>query len=317
MTTPAPFTMNKLVAEKVVGRGDLFKVRIDSLVIVEDFNESRKYNDPQELRAHIDGMKAFVRAGGTLPAIEVFVNPETGATEVVEGHCRTSCFRELLAEDFSVDGKPFTHVGAVPFKGTMAQRRARIVTSNSQLPLAKLGEAMVYLAMRDIDGLTAAEIATETRKSRGHIDQMLILATADEDVRKAILDGVITPTESVHVLREHGENSAREIERLKVVAAESGKTKITGAVRKKAAVSKREWPSNLVAASKAIHKVFSQEEINEIILGEPHAVSVPSDLFAELLMAVVEIPEDAAEETVDTNQLDMLDGDDVPAAPVA
>jgi ParB-like chromosome segregation protein Spo0J len=305
---PQLFTMNKLVAEKVVGRGDLFKVRIDSLVIVEGFNESRKFNDPAELRAHIDGMKAFVRSGGILPAIEVFVNPETGATEVVEGHCRTAAFRELLAEDFSVDGKPFTQVAAIPFKGTMAQRRARIVTSNSQLALSKVGEAMVYQAMRDIDGMHAAEIAVMVGKSRGHIDQMLILASGGEEVHQAITDGVITPTEAVHVVRKHGDGAAQEIERLKAVAAETGKGKITGAVRKKAAVVKREWPSNLVAASKAIHKVFSQEEINEIILGEPHAVSVPSDLFVELLMAISEIPEDEDPVDVEDGQLDMLEG---------
>lgn len=306
-TTPTLFTMNKLVAEKVVGRGDLFKVRIDSLVIVEDFNESRKYNDPAELRAHIDGMKAFVRSGGVLPAIEVFVNPETGATEVVEGHCRTSCFRELMAEDFAIDGKPFTTVGAVPFKGTMAQRRARIVTSNSQLPLSKVGEAKVYQAMHLIDKMHPNDIAVMVGKSRGHIDQMLILASGSEEVHQAITDGVITPTESVHIIRKHGEDAPKEIERLKEIATESGKQKITGAVRKKAAVVKREWPSNLVAASRALRKSFSQEQINEIILGEPHAVSVPSDIFAELIMAIVEIPEDEEPVVADYNQMDMLE----------
>jgi len=312
MTAPQQlFTMNKLVAEKVVGRGDLFKVRIDSLVIVEDFNESRKYNDPQELRAHIDGMKSFVRAGGTLPAIEVFVNPETGATEVVEGHCRTSCFRELLAEDFTIDGKPFTHIPAIPFKGSMAQRRARIVTSNSQLPLAKLGEAMVYLAMRDIDGLSPAEIATETRKSRGHIDQMLLLATADDDVRKAIIDGVITPTESVHIIRKHGDGAAQEIERLKEVAAESGKDKITGAVRKKAAVSKREWPVSLVSAARSIKKDFGDLTVQGIILGQaPEKIEVSTWAIAELLMAISNIPEDEEPIQVDDRQIDMLEGEE-------
>lgn len=316
MTAPQQlFTMNKLVAEKVVGRGDLFKVRIDSLVIVEDFNESRKYNDPQELRAHIDGMKAFVRAGGTLPAIEVFVNPETGATEVVEGHCRTAAFRELLAEDFEVDGKPFATIPAIPFKGSMAQRRARIVTSNSQLPLAKLGEAMVYLAMRDIDGLSPAEIATETRKSRGHIDQMLLLATADDDVRKAIIDGVITPTESVHIIRKHGDGAAQEIERLKEVAAESGKAKITGAVRKKAAVVKKVWPVNVIASARAISKSLGDGVTAALILGDaPENIEVNSALLAELLMAIADVPEDEIEEPVNTNQMDILDGDDAPSA---
>jgi hypothetical protein len=309
MTAPQQlFTMNKLVAEKVVGRGDLFKVRIDSLVIVEDFNESRKYNDPAELRAHIDGMKAFVRAGGTLPAIEVFVNPETGATEVVEGHCRTSCFRELLAEDFEVDGKPFTHIPAIPFKGSMAQRRARIVTSNSQLPLSKVGEAKVYQAMRDVDGISPAEIAVLVNKSRGHIDQMLILASGGEEVHQAITDGVITPTEAVHVVRKHGGGAAQEIERLKDVAAESGKAKITGAVRKKAAVSKREWPVNLVSAARSIKKDFGDLTVQGIILGQaPEKIEVSTWAIAELLMAVADIPEDEDPARVDDRQIDMLD----------
>lgn len=309
--TPALFTMNKLVSEKIVGRGDLFKVRIDSLVIVEDFNDSRKYNDPTELRAHIDGMKAFVKAGGTLPAIEVAVNPETGATEVVEGHCRTAAFRELALEGFQIDGKPFTHVGAVPFKGTMAQRRARIVTSNSQLPLSKVGEAKVYQAMREIDGIPPAEIALLVNKSRGHIDQMLILASGGEEVHRAITDGVITPTESVHIIRKHGEDAPKEIERLKEVAAESGKQKITGAVRKKAAVVKREWPTNVVAAARAVAKSLGDETMKQVIMGQCTSdVLVGADLLAELLMAVADLPEDLVEpEAGNDNQMDMLEGE--------
>lgn len=313
MTAPTQlFTMNKLVSEKIVGRGDLFKVRIDSLVIVEDFNDSRKYNDPAELRAHIDGMKAFVRAGGTLPAIEVAVNPETGATEVVEGHCRTTCFRELALEGFELEpGKPLTHVGAVPFKGTMAQRRARIVTSNSQLPLSKVGEAKVYQAMHLIDKMHPNDIAVMVNKSRGHIDQMLILASGGEEVHQAITDGVITPTESVHIIRKHGDDAPKEIERLKEVAAESGKAKITGAVRKKAAVVKREWPVNVVAAARAVAKSLGDETMKQVIMGQCTAdVLVGADLLAELLMAVSEIPEDPVEpETGNVDQMDMLEGE--------
>lgn len=303
------FTMNKLVSEKIVGRGDLFKVRIDSLVIVEDFNDSRKYNDPAELRAHIDGMKAFIKSGGTLPAIEVFVNPETGATEVVEGHCRTAAFRELLAEDFEIDGKPFTVVGAIPFKGTMAQRRARIVTSNSQLPLSKVGEAKVYQAMREIDGIPPAEIALLVNKSRGHIDQMLILASGSPEVHDAIGAGDISPTEAVKLIREYGEKAPAVLEILKGAAIKSGKTKITGAVRKKAAVVKREWPTNVVAAARAVAKSLGDETMKQVIMGQCTSdVLVGADLLAELLMAISEIPEDAPEpEAGNDNQMDMLE----------
>jgi hypothetical protein len=192
----------------------------------------------------------------------------------------------------------------------MAQRRARIVTSNSQLALSKVGEAMVYQAMRDIDGMHAAEIAVMVNKSRGHIDQMLILASGGEEVHQAITDGVITPTESVHIIRKHVDGAAQEIERLKEVAAETGKGKITGAVRKKAAVVKREWPVSLVSAARSIKKDFGDLTVQGIILGQaPEKIEVSTWAIAELLMAVAEITEDEEPVQVDDRQIDILEGD--------
>lgn len=314
MTSPAQplFTMNTLIKDKTVGRADLPKVAIENLVIVEGFNESRKFNDPAELRAHIDGMKAFVRGGGTLPPIEVAVNPETGATEVVEGHCRTTCFRELLLEGFELEpGKPLTHVPAIPFKGSMAQRRARIVTSNSQLPLSDVGRAMVYKAMREEDGMHPDDIAAMVNKSRAHVDQMLILASDDGRVHQEIVAGTITATEAVHVIRDHGDKAADEIERLKLVAAESGKTKITSAVRKKTAVAKREWPTNVIASARAVAKSLGEGVFESVILGNsPELVEVKADILAELLMSIAEIPEDEEPVAPDDSQMDMLEGEE-------
>lgn len=311
MTAPAQlFTMNTLIKDKTVGRADLPKVAIENLVIVEGFNESRKFNDPAELRAHIDGMKAFVRGGGTLPPIEVAVNPETGATEVVEGHCRTTCFRELILEGFELEpGKSLTHVPAIPFKGSMAQRRARIVTSNSQLPLSDVGRAMVYKAMREEDCMHPDDIAAMVNKSRAHVDQMLILASGSPEVHQQIADGVITVTEAVHIIRKHGYDAAAEIERLKGVAAESGKKKVTGAVRKKAAVTKREWPVNVIASARAVAKSLGDGVFEAVILGNsPELVEVKADLLAELLMAIADVPEDDEVVPANDNQMDMLEG---------
>lgn len=305
------FTMNALIKDKTVGRSDLPKVAIENLVIVEGFNESRKFNDPAELRAHIDGMKAFVRGGGTLPPIEVAVNPETGATEVVEGHCRTTCFRELILEGFEIDGKPLTHVPAIPFKGSMADRRARIITADSQLGHTDVGRAMVMKDMREIDGLHPDDIAAKTRKSRAHVDQMLILASGSPEVHQQIADGVITVTEAVHIIRKHGEDAAAEIERLKGVAADSGKKKVTGAVRKKAAVAKREWPVNVIASARAVAKSLGDGVFEAVILGNsPELVEVKADLLAELLMAIADVPEDDEAVPADDNQMDMLGGGD-------
>lgn len=313
MTASAqPFTMNTLIKDKTVGRADLPKVAIEKLVIVEGFNESRKFNDPAELRAHIDGMKAFVRGGGTLPPIEVAVNPETGATEVVEGHCRTTCFRELLLEGFEVKpGEPLTHVPAIPFKGSMADRRARIITADSQLGHTDVGRAMVMKDMREIDGLHPDDIAAKTRKSRAHVDQMLILASGSPEVHQQIADGAITVTEAVHIIRKHGDDAAAEIERLKGVAAESGKKKVTGAVRKKAAVTKREWPVNVIASARAVAKSLGDGVFEAVILGNsPELVEVKADLLAELLMSITDIPEDEEVAPTNDNQMDMLESEE-------
>jgi len=306
------YTMTKLVGDKTVKRGDLFRVAIENLVVVEGFNDSRRFNDPAELRAHIDGMKAFVRNGGKLPPIEVWVNPETGATELVEGHCRTACYRELALEGYEVKpGEPLEYVNALLFNGTAAERKARIVTSNSQLALAPLGYAKVYSDLR-AEGLSNTEIAAMVGKSRGHVDQMLLLADGGEKVHEAVRTGVVSATEAVHIVRQHRDEAGAEIERRVEVAAEQGKTKVTAAVAKprepKAAKVKREWPANLVAAARAVFTSLG-DDAPKIIMGvcKP-AEEVDSGILAELLMAISDIPrDDEPVELVDDGQMDMLE----------
>lgn len=307
------YTMRKLADSKVVKKVDMFRVRIADLVIVEGFNDSRKFNDQFDLRMHIDGMKAFVRAGGTLPPIEVYVDPDTGKTEVVEGHCRTACFRELELEGFEVKpGEPLEWVNAMPFNGTSAQRKARILTSNSQLALSPLGYAQVYKDLRDQEGMSAGEIAAMVGKSRGHIDQMLLLADGGEKVHEAVNAGLVSATEAVKIVREHREEAGAEIERRAEVAAEQGKSKVTAAIAKpkqpKPSKAKREWPTNLVEAARAIFTSLG-DDAPKIIMGEcAEREEVDSGILAELLMAISDIPRDEeVEQQVDDGQMDMLE----------
>lgn len=305
----APITMNKLVSDKIVKRGDLFRVKIDGLVIVEGFNDSRRFNDPDELRAHIDAMKTFVLSGGKLPPIEVAINPETGDTEVVEGHCRTACYRELLLEGAQVDGEPLEYISATAFKGTMAERRARIVTSNNQLPLSKVGEAKVYRDMRDMDSLSAAEIAKMVNRSRAHIDQMLLLADGGEEVHQAVSAGVVSPTEAVKIIREFKTDAPAEIERRKEVAAELGKDRVTAATATKEAKPKKtktKVPDALEWAARAVYKSIEPSLLESVILGNSaDRVEVDAGILAELLMAIADVPE-ADEAQFDDGQMDML-----------
>lgn len=304
------YTMTKLVGDKTVKRGDLFRVAIENLVVVEGFNDSRKYNDPAELRAHIDGMKAFVRNGGKLPPIEVWVNPETGATELVEGHCRTACYRELALEGYEVKpGEPLEYVNALLFTGTAAERKARIVTSNSQLPLAPLGYAKVYSDLR-AEGLNNSEIAAMSGKSRAHVDQMLLLADGGEQVHEAVAAGKVSATEAVKIVREHREEAGAEIVRRAEVAAEQGKDRVTAATAKPKQVKqkvKREWPANLVEAARAIFTSLG-DDAPKIIMGEcSEREEVDAGILAELLMAIADIPrDDEQSEPIDDGQMGMF-----------
>jgi ParB-like chromosome segregation protein Spo0J len=280
------YTLNKIASDKTntsAKRGDAIRVRLDAIHVVDGFNVRAADDD---LREHIASIAGALASGFPIPPIEVYVDPESGRIELVDGHCRVQGYHEFArAYPEKFDG----YVDAMKFDGTPAQRKARIVTSNSQLKLKgpELGRAYLYL--RDEEGLTRQQIAQEVGKSLAHVDQMLLLVSAP-DIAAAVERKEISTTEAVHLVRDHGENAAEELERRKEVAKEQGKDRVTA----KAATPKAKAPSRprvdlVVSNAVVLVNGLGAEEIAACEGPDDIQISVSSHALADLITAVREM----------------------------
>lgn len=279
------FTLNNIASDKsnpAAKRGDAIRVKHDEIVIVDGFNVR---DDDEELREHIASLLAAMVANQPIPPVEVWVNPETGAIEMVEGHCRHIAYGQYKEIEPSWDG----YVSAIQFSGTPFQRKMRIASSNKQLKLKPVELGRLYLHARDVLGASRQEIAAEAGMSLAHVDQMMLLAGAKPEVIAAIDAGKISTTEAVKLTRDHGDDAPAELERRQEAAAEIGKSKVTAKVAAPKALSRPKVDlvvSNAVVLVNGLGKPLEDAISN----GEaPQVVEISSMALADLIMAVREM----------------------------
>lgn len=283
------YTLRSLSADKIVKKVDGFRAKLSDIKIVDGFNIR---TDDDELREHIAAIAGAIAAGIPIPPIEVWVDPETGALELVDGHCRHAgyCLYAESATDF--DG----WVSVSKFEGTPAQRKARTVTSNTQLKLKPVELGRAYLSLRHEHGLSRQEIAQEVGRSLAHIDQMSLLASAGAEVIAAVEAGAISATEAVKLARDHGDDAPAELERRKEAAKESGKEKVTAKVAPKKATPSRPRVDFVVSCAVVLVDSLGDGTVAELYSGiidpitsRPVNKIVRADLLLDLISAVREM----------------------------
>lgn len=274
-------TLRSLSADKIVKKVDGFRARLDDIKIVDGFNP--RAND-EELREHIAGIAGAIASGLPIPPIEVWVNPETGALEVVDGHCRLAGYRQYAVGHSDFDG----WISVTKFDGTPAQRKGRTVTSNSQLKLKPVELGRVYLSLRDEHGMSRQQIAQEVGKSLAHVDQMTLLASAKPEVIAAVESGTISATEAVKLARDHGDQAPEELERRVEAAKEIGKAKVTA---KAAPVKVPSRPKVDFVVSCAVVLVGSLDraQVEACEDGVATHITVDAMVIADLISAVREM----------------------------
>lgn len=283
------YTLNNIASDKdnqAAKRGDAIRVKHDEIVIVDGFNVRE---DDDELREHIASLLAAMVAKLPIPPVEVWVNPETGQIEMVEGHCRHIAYGQYREIYPTWDG----YISAIPFNGTPFQRKMRIASSNKQLKLKPVELGRLYIHARDELGASRKEIAAEAGMSVAHVDQMILLAGGSPEIQQAIDDGKISTTEGVKLIRDHGDDAPAELERRKEIAKELGKDKVTA----KAAEAKTKAPTRpkvdfvTSCAVVLVNRCKSDSGLMES-LDNPERnmmVSVDAELLADLIGAVDEM----------------------------
>lgn len=284
------FTLNNIASDKensAAKRGDAIRALLSKIKIVNGFNE-RDFKR-EDVRLHIASIVSSLIANEPIPALVVWTNPETGDIELVDGECRYWAYTDFAG---SYPDRFDGYVSVVPFQGTPAQRKALVAKSNSQLPLDPVQRGRVYLALRDEHGMTRQEIALDMNKSLAHVDQHLLLASGSKEVHAAVDAGVISATEAVKLVRDHGTDAPAELERLKEVARELGKDKVTA----KVATPKKVAPSRPKVDMVVSNAVVLVNGLNGAALmaceqAEDSLVPVSSHALADLIQAVNDMRE--------------------------
>lgn len=277
------FTLNNIASDKenpAAKRGDAIHAQLSKIKIVNGFNE-RDF-EREDVRLHIAGIVSALIAGEPIPALVVWTNPENGDIELVDGECRYWAYSDFAG---SFPDRFDGYVSVVPFQGTPAQRKAMVAKSNSQLPLDPVQRGRVYLSLRDDHGMSRQEIAADMNKSLAHVDQMIKLAGGAPEIHEAIDSGVISPTDAVKLIRDHGDDAPDELERRKEAAKEIGKVKVTAKVAAPKAPSR---PRVDMVVSNAVVLVngLSKEELEACEQPEDTNILVSSHALADLIQAV-------------------------------
>ncbi len=190
-----------------------------SISIKRGFNARDMENMSPRTRAHVDYLKACIRAGDAMPPLDVRV--EGDKIYVVEGHCRLVAFRELIDE-----GMEIMKVPVCQFNGNDEEADIHVLNSAGQLHLTRLEQGRKYRERARL-GWTVAQIAARVHKSDTYVEQNLMLANADSDVHSMLELEQISAKVALAAIRKHGVR-AGTILRAKVEQANAeGQAKVT------------------------------------------------------------------------------------------
>lgn len=315
-TTPTLKTISGMIAAKVIKRTDK-GMFIDFKLVHIDPTFNRRRETPRlhqsiedtatfliDQKAAAEGKKKVKDLSEAIPQLEVYPDGEGGVI-IVEGHRRKRALMLLHERGYEIPLIPIK-----PFTGTEQERRARIVTSNSQLELEPIELGLIYKEYRDIDGFSQEQIAQLMGgKTRQHVEQMLKIADAPVEVQEQIATGIISAGTAVAIVRQHGDNAAQVIAQEHENAKAQGKKKVTDGTIQKAKASKPATPSvpralaadMTVAANRVAREVPDDAQAlleryrkGESALGD-HTVSISIRSLNALLISVALINDAQAE----------------------
>ncbi len=211
-------SINKLIDDKIIKRGkNGLLIRLDDIHIQEGFN---KRVESEYSRSADDELFNHLSQGKPIPPLEVWPRDE-GGVSIVEGHRRHRAF--LRCRDA---GKPVEWIPIIPFTGSDVERIARIMNSNSQLPLTPYEQSLVVKELAGFN-LSPNEIAALVGKSRPTVDKLLAFSQANHDVQTLVKEGSVAVDAHVDRVKEHGEAAGKVLAGDVEKAKAAGKKKVT------------------------------------------------------------------------------------------
>ncbi|WP_338053723.1 hypothetical protein [Serratia liquefaciens] len=106
------------------------------------------------------------------------------------------------------------------------ERIARIMNSNTQLPLSPYEQSLVVKELAGFN-LSPDEVAALVGKSRATVDKLLAFSQANHDVQTLVREGSVAVDAAVDRVKEHGEAAEKVLAVDVEKAKKAGKKKVT------------------------------------------------------------------------------------------
>jgi ParB/RepB/Spo0J family partition protein len=299
-----------LIDAKIIKRTDNGMAALPDHIRIRDGFNLRDVN-AADYEADIQALMDHIKRGGKYPALEVVLSDDGQGVDVVDGHRRLTAIRRLIEQ-----GDPIEYIRIEPFVGNLVDQLQRIMTSNEGRKLSALEIAEGYRRLAAYN-LTPDDIARRVGKTRQHVDQMLILASAPHEVQQMVKDGDVSATEAIITVRQHGFQAVHKLEQAR---AKAGGRKVT-------AKALREWTPKFDVVRPVLRGV---EELIDCLDTNTRAllvsveenpnrehmmVSVPASVLATIVNATCELDDarKAAEEKQRAKQAQAAQGELVEA----
>ena len=249
-----PVSLKAMAESKLNGvtKTTYFQVDPRSIEVQEGFNARPIDHE------HVNSIKQAYSAGATLPPL--YVRVDAGKIILIDGHHRLAALMLLIDE-----GQEILRVDCNQFRGSDADRVALMLTSASGKALTPLETGLQYKKLVGF-GWSAKEISEKVGKSTTHIDDMLLLANSNTDVRNLVTVKAVAATIAVQTVKQHGDNAGAVLNEQLQSAKAQGKTKVTAKTIK--AASPKQQPSREGIISLVMKAYDVQPDIAEKVIFE-------------------------------------------------
>lgn len=225
----APVSIKRMGLDGV-SKKDMFGVDPRLLKIEPGFN--LRGIDPE----HVAGFETTIKAGGTIPPIDIRGTRE-GDLFIVDGHHRHAAIMNLINA-----GEDIKAVNCCSYSGSDADRVCLMFTSANGKPLDPLGQAIGVQRLLRF-GWSEEQIAARIARTVFRVRQLIELSTFDESVKAMIRAGEVSADVALEMHHKHGSAASVKIAGAVDSAKSKGKNKAT-----RAGMNGRAMPKKIVTA---------------------------------------------------------------------
>jgi len=206
---------------------NLTTVQHHDVVVVEGRN-------PRMMLCNIEQLADSIEENGVRNPIKVQV--VDAGYELVDGHRRLAACKYLFDTKELLIDIPAIVVEHVDESDILIE----MMVSNDSEPFAPFEEAILYARLRDEFDMNNDQIARRIGRSISHVSDKLALLRADETVKKAVAEKVISASDANTIIRKSKGDTEKQKELVTRVETE-GREKVIDKELKKGRMAKPLW----------------------------------------------------------------------------